>query len=100
MIADDAPDLIPLVKALTKAPTLFGVPYMFAMFNIVVTAVVFLATKNLLTLLLILPIHSFGYFLSLLDDQIFMILRVKAAKTPPQSRAVWGIKSYTPGDIT
>jgi type IV secretion system protein VirB3 len=98
VIADDAPDLIPLVKALTRAPTLFGVPYMFAMFNIVVTAVVFLATKNLLTLLLVLPIHSLGYFLSLVDDQIFMILRVKMAKTPPRSKAVWQVKSYAPGD--
>jgi type IV secretion system protein VirB3 len=98
VIADDAPDLIPLVKALTRAPTLFGVPYMFAMFNIVVTAVVFLATKNLLTLLLVLPIHSLGYFLSLVDDQIFMILKVRMSKTPPRSKTVWQVKSYAPGD--
>lgn len=90
--------MTPLVKALTRAPTLFGVPYMFAMFNMVVTAVVFLATKSLLTLFLVLPIHSFGYFLTLRDDQIFNILRVKGARTPPQSNALWGVKSYAPGD--
>ncbi|MBZ9655472.1 type IV secretion system protein VirB3 [Phyllobacterium lublinensis] len=95
---EEAPDMIPLVKALARAPTLFGVPYMFAMFNMVVTAVVFLATKSLLTLLLVLPIHSFGYFLTLRDDQIFNILRVKGARTPPQSKALWGVKSYAPGD--
>ncbi|MBB3238262.1 type IV secretion system protein VirB3 [Phyllobacterium endophyticum] len=94
-MAEDAPDLTPLVKALTSAPTMFGVPYMYAMFNMVVTAVVFLATKSLFTLFLILPIHSFGYFLTLRDKQIFNILRVKGA---PQSKALWGVKSYAPGD--
>lgn len=90
--------MTPLVKALTRAPTLFGVPYMFAMFNMVVTAVVFLATKSLFTLLLVLPIHSIGYFLTLRDDRIFQILTVKAARTPPQSKALWGVKSYRPGN--
>ncbi len=32
-MVEEAPELTPLVKALTRAPTLFGVPYMFAMFN-------------------------------------------------------------------
>lgn len=95
---EDAPDLTPLVKALTRAPTLFGVPYMFAMFNMVVTAVLFLATKSLFSLFLVLPIHSFGYFLTLRDEQIFNILRVKGLKTPPQSKALWGVKSYAAGD--
>lgn len=95
---EETPDMIPLVKALTRAPTLFGVPYMYAMFNMVVTAVVFLATKSLFTLFLVLPIHSFGYFLTLRDEQIFNILRVKGARTPPQSKALWGVTSYAPGD--
>lgn len=71
---------------------------MFAMFNIVVTACIFLATKNLFTLLLVLPIHSLGYFLTLLDDQIFTIMRVKMSKAPPQSKAIWGIRSYAAGE--
>ncbi|MGH6859453.1 MAG: type IV secretion system protein VirB3 [Phyllobacterium sp.] len=97
-MSDEAPDLTPLVKALTRAPTLFGVPYMFAMFNMVVTAVIFLATKSLFTLLLVLPIHSLGYFLTLRDEHIFAILRVKGARTPPQSTLLWGVRSYAPGD--
>ncbi|EJN02774.1 VirB3 family type IV secretion system protein [Phyllobacterium sp. YR531] len=97
-MTEEAPEITPLVKALTRAPTLFGVPYMFAMFNMVVTAVIFLATKSLLSLFLVLPIHSFGYFLTLRDEQIFSILKVKGAKTPPQSQALWGIKSYAPGE--
>lgn len=97
-MTEEAPETTPLVKALTRAPTLFGVPYMFAMFNMVVTAVIFLATKSLLSLLLVLPIHSVGYFLTLRDSQIFNILRVKGSKTPPQSQTLWGIKSYAPGE--
>jgi type IV secretion system protein VirB3 len=93
----DAPDLVPLVRALTKSPTLFGVPYMFGMFNMVVTATVFLATKSLLTLLLALPLHSIGYILTLRDDQIFNVLRVKGAHFPPQAKGFWKIRSYAPG---
>ena len=88
------PELTPLVRALTRTPTLFGVPYMFAMFNMVVTAVVFLLTKNLLSGLLVFPIHAIGYVLTLRDDKIFSILHVKAAKCPPRSRPVWGVDSY------
>jgi type IV secretion system protein VirB3 len=95
---EEAPSITPLVRALTRAPTLFGVPYMFSMFNMVVTAVVFLATKSLLTLLLALPIHSLGYILTLRDEQIFNILRVRAAKKPPQSKSVWNVKSYAAGE--
>ena len=40
-MSDDADvEITSLVKALTRTPTLFGVPYMYAMFNMVVTAVV------------------------------------------------------------
>ncbi len=94
----EAPEIVPLVKALTKAPLLFGVPYMFTMVNMVVTATVFLATKNLLTLGVCVPIHIVGYLLTLRDDQIFSILRTKAQKTPPHSGAIWGVKSYSAGD--
>jgi len=61
-VADETAEIevTPLVKALTRTPTLFGVPYMFSMFNMVVTAVVFLVTKNLLSGFLILPIHAAG----------------------------------------
>ncbi|MCO4317970.1 VirB3 family type IV secretion system protein [Phyllobacterium sp. 21LDTY02-6] len=98
MREEQAPDITPLVKALTRAPTLFGVPYMYAMFNMVVTAVIFLATKGLLALFLIVPIHMFGYFLTLRDEQIFSVLRIRGAKTPPQSKSVWGVKSYAAGE--
>ena len=91
---ENLPEMTPLVRALTRTPTLFGVPYMFAMFNMVVTAIVFLVTKNLLSGLLVFPIHAAGYVLTLRDDRIFAILQVKASKCPPRSRPVWGVDSY------
>lgn len=94
---DDAPTLSPLVRALTRAPTLFGVPYMFTMFNMVATACVFLATKSLVTLLLALPIHSIGFILTMRDDQIFNILKVLGNRCPPLVKGVWKVKSYKPG---
>ncbi len=63
------PVITPLVKALTRAPTLMGVPYMYFMLNGVVTSV-------------------------LRDDRIFEILFVKSAKCPPRSRSFWGADSY------
>ena len=47
----EKPLVIPLVKALTRAPTMVGVPYMYFMFEMVATSVIFLATHNLVNLL-------------------------------------------------
>ena len=47
----EKPLVIPLVKALTRAPTIVGVPYMYFMFEMVATSVIFLATHNLVNLL-------------------------------------------------
>jgi type IV secretion system protein VirB3 len=94
MVEDVEMEVTPLVKALTRTPTLFGVPYMYSMFNMVVTAVVFLLTKNLLSGFLVFPIHALGYVLTLRDDKIFNIIRVRCAKSPPRSKSVWGVNSY------
>ena len=47
----EQPLIVPLVRALTRAPTLMGVPYMYFMMNGVATAVIFLASHNLAMLL-------------------------------------------------
>ena len=94
MAEDVEMEITPLVKPLTRTPTLFGVPYMYSMFNMVVTAVVFLVTKNLLSGFLVLPIHALGYVLTLRDDKIFNIIRVISAKCPPRSKTIWGVSSY------
>ena len=65
-------------------------PYIYFMFIGVVSAVVFLATKNLLTLGVIVPLYALGRILVAHDKQIFEILMIRSRKCPPRSRAFWG----------
>jgi len=88
--AEDRAMITPVVRALTKAPTLLGVPYTYFMFIGVVAAVVFLATKNLFMLGVILPLYAAGRIATVRDPQIFEIMAVKARKTPPRSKPFWG----------
>ena len=91
----EQPLVTPLVKALTRAPTLMGVPYLYFMFNGVASSVAFLVTHNLFMLLIAFPLHLLGYVLTLRDDRIFEILFVRSANCPPRSRWVWGVDSYS-----
>lgn len=90
----EEPLITPLVKALTRAPTLMGVPYMYFMFNGVVSSVCFLVSHNLFMLLVAIPLHLFGYILTLRDDRIFEILFVRSTRCPPRSRTFWSADSY------
>ena len=89
------PLITPLVKALTRAPTLMGVPSMYFMFNGVVSSICFLVSHNLFMLLVAIPLHLFGYVMTLRDDRIFEILFVKSTKCPPRSRSFWAADSYS-----
>jgi type IV secretion system protein VirB3 len=90
----EEPLITPLVKALTRAPTLMGVTYMYFMFNGVASSVCFLVSHNLFLLGVAIPLHLFGYVMTLRDDRIFEILFVKSAKCPPRSRSFWAADSY------
>jgi type IV secretion system protein VirB3 len=90
----EKPMIVPLVKALTRSPTIVGVPYMYFMFEMVATSVIFLATHNLFMLLWMIPFHLFGYVMTLEDDRIFEVLFIKSSKCPPRSRKLWGCDSY------
>ena len=92
--AHKRPVIKPVVRALTKAPTLLGVPYGYAMFVGVATAVVFLATKNLFSIGVALPLYAIGRILTVRDAEIFSILSVKSRKCPPRSKSFWGSNSY------
>jgi type IV secretion system protein VirB3 len=93
-LSTQAPAMTPLVKGLTRPPTLWGVPYMYFMLNGVIVSVVFLASKNLFSFLLAIPIHLIGTILILREPKIFEILLVRSMKCPPRSRAFWGATSY------
>lgn len=86
----EEPDITPLVKALTRTPTIMGVPYGYFMFVGVVSAVTFLVSKNLLLLSVSLPLYAVGRIAVARDPQIFEILMIRSRKCPPRSRSFWG----------
>lgn len=96
MVADDfdTPVVIPVVRALTVTPSIWGVPYMYVMFTGMVTAIVFLLFKNLLYLLVFIPIYLVGRILVTWDRNIFEIFEVKTRKCPPVNTGFWRSKSY------
>ncbi len=61
----------PLFVAVTRPPMRWGVTYSALLFNLVFTMEVFLLTRNLLTLLLVIPIHGICALFCLRDARIF-----------------------------
>lgn len=65
-----------LFVAVTRPPMRFGVTYVAMLMNLVFTMEAFLLTKNLLTLLLALPIHGVCALLCARDARYFDLLLV------------------------
>ena len=63
-----------LFVAATRPPMRWGVTYAALLFNLVFTMEAFLLTKNLLTLLMALPIHGVCALLCLREPRIFDLL--------------------------
>src|ERR1700739_3380149 len=65
-----------LFVAVTRPPMRWGVTYSALLFNLVFTMEAFLLTKNLLTLLIPMPIHGICALLCLRDARFFDLLFV------------------------
>jgi len=63
-----------LFVAVTRPPMRWGVTFSALLFNLVFTMEVFLLTRNLLTLLLVIPIHGICALLCLRDPRIFDLI--------------------------
>jgi type IV secretion system protein VirB3 len=63
-----------LFVAVTRPPMRFGVTYVAILFNAALTMEVFLLTKNLLVLLLAIPIHGMCMLLCARDPRYFDLL--------------------------
>ncbi len=63
-----------LFAAVTRPPMRFGVTYVAILFNAALTMEVFLLTKNLLVLLLAIPIHGVCMLLCARDPRYFDLL--------------------------
>jgi type IV secretion system protein VirB3 len=64
----------PLFVAATRPPMRWGVTYSALLFNLVFTMEAFLASRNLLALLLALPIHAVSMLLCASDARCFDLL--------------------------
>ena len=89
----------PLFVGATRPPTRWGVTYAALVVNLVLTMEVFLLTKNLLTLLLALPIHGVSALLCARDVRFFELAILWAQTRLPALAGnfkFWRASSHSP----
>ena len=89
----------PLFVGATRPPMRWGVTYSALLFNMVFTMEVFLVTRNLLTLMLVAPIHGICALLCARDARFFDLVLLWARTRLPALLAnlsVWKASSYSP----
>ncbi len=82
-------------KALLIPVTVMGVNYYYFMLEVVILFCVFIFSKQLIILLLILPLHTVGVLLQKIDPYFIPLIKVHALflKSTP-NRMLWGGTSY------
>lgn len=88
-----------LFVAATRPPMRWGVTYSALLFNLVFTLEAFLVTRNLLALLVALPIHGASVLLCGRDPRYFDLLLLWGRTGLPTllaSAPWWGASSYSP----
>ena len=89
----------PLFVGATRPPMRWGVTYAALLFNMVFTLEAFLATRNLLTLLLCAPIHGLCALLCARDARFFDLLLMWGKTRLPAmvgTMRFWQASSYSP----
>jgi type IV secretion system protein VirB3 len=89
----------PLFVGATRPPMRWGVTYSALLFNVVFTMEAFLLTKNLLTLLLSVPLHGTFMLLCARDARFFDLLMLWTRTRLPAQFAnyrLWRASSYSP----
>jgi type IV secretion system protein VirB3 len=89
----------PLFVGATRPPMRWGVTYSALLFNLVFTLEAFLVTRNLLTLLVALPIHGASVLLCGRDARYFDLLLLWGRTRLPAllgNGRWWGASSYSP----
>jgi len=89
----------PLFIGATRPPTRWGVTYAALIVNLVFTMEVFLLTKNLLTLLVALPIHGLCALLCARDARFFELALLWAQTRLPAlagNLRFWHASSHSP----
>ena len=83
----------------TRPPMRWGVTYSALLFNLVLTMEVFLASRNLLALLLAVPVHGTCLLLCARDARFFDLLLLAARTRLPAALGnlrFWKASSYSP----
>jgi type IV secretion system protein VirB3 len=89
----------PLFVGATRPPMRWGVTYSALLFNMVFTMEAFLLTKNLLILLLCVPIHGVCVLLCARDARFFDLILLWGRTRLPALMAnlrTWRASSYSP----
>jgi type IV secretion system protein VirB3 len=89
----------PLFVGATRPPMRWGVTYAALLFNMVFTLEAFLVTRNLLTLLVCLPIHGLCALLCARDARFFDLLLLWGRTRLPAvlgTLRLWRASSYSP----
>ena len=87
----------------TRPPMRWGVTYAALVFNLVFTLELFLASRNLLALLLALPIHGISALLCAHDARFFDLLLLWARTRLPNllgNGRYWKASTYSPLTVT
>jgi type IV secretion system protein VirB3 len=97
MEPDEEPMLDPLVGGLTRPPMMFGIPYVLFVLEFASVVLIFINTKNLFMFLLIIPIHTIAYGLTVRDARFVDVLQTRVSKCPrTRNHRFWGGDSYSP----
>lgn len=96
---DDGIKVDPLAVGLTRPAMRWGVPYPALMLNLIASVEALVWTRNLLWVLICIPIHGICYLVCLKDPRSFELrvlwLRTKA-NTLVATRGYWSASSYSP----
>lgn len=100
-MANRNPGLIaePLFVGVTRPPMRWGVTYSALLLNVLVTLEAFLLTRNLLTLLMCLPVHAVCALLCARDARIFDLAQLWMRTRWPAllaNQRMWRASSYSP----
>lgn len=89
----------PLFVGITRPPMRWGVAYEALLLNLVLTMEVFVLTKNLLTLLVAVPIHGICALLCSRDARFFHLMLLWVRTRLPAylgTARFWGAATYSP----
>jgi type IV secretion system protein VirB3 len=94
----------PLYLAMTRPAMIFGVTYVAFLLNVICVMEIFITTRNLLYLLIIIPIHVIFFAICQRDPRSFDLallwLQTKAAGYIFGNGRLWKSSSYSPQAIT